>query len=241
MAVAVPLVMGGWLFAIQRSLIYFPQPCTGPAASFTLDVDGARLVVSVHRAGSEPAVLYLGGNAEDVSHSIEAIAPAFPNVALYLPHYRGYGGSSGRPSEAALFADALAVFDELHRRHAPVMLVGRSLGSGVAAYVASRRPVSCVVLVTPFESLAALRASLDPAPLVWWLLRDRFDSAGYAAAITAPTLLLAAADDDIIPPAHAEALLRAFRPGIATLHVLNGVGHNTIHLSPAYVGLLAGR
>jgi pimeloyl-ACP methyl ester carboxylesterase len=76
---------------------------------------------------------------------------------------------------------------------------------------------------------------------VRWLLRDRFDSAEYAAAITAPTLLLAAADDDIIPPAHAEALLRAFRPGIATLHVLNGVGHNTIHLSPAYVGLLAGR
>ena len=74
-----------------------------------------------------------------------------------------------------------------------------------------------------------------------WLLRDRFDSAAYAAAITAPTLLLAAADDDIIPPAHAEALLRAFRPGIATLQVLNGVGHNTIHLSPAYVRLLAGQ
>ena len=238
-AVAVPLVMGGWLFAIQRSLIYFPQPRTGPAASFTLDVDGARLVVSVHRAESERAVLYFGGNAEDVSHSIEAIAPAFPDAALYLPHYRGYGGSSGRPSEAALFADALAVFDEVHRRHAQVMLVGRSLGSGVAAYVASRRPVSRVVLVTPFESLAAVGARHYPAPLVRWLLRDRFDSAEYAAAITAPTLLLAAADDDIIPPAHAEALLRAFRPGIATLQVLNGVGHNTIHLSPAYVGLLA--
>ena len=120
-----------------------------------------------------------------------------------------------------------------------MILVGRSLGSGVAAYVASRRPVSRLVLVTPFESLAAVGARHYPALLVRWLLSDRFDSAEYAAAITAPTFLLAAADDDIIPPAHAEALLRAFRPGIATLQVLNGVGHNTIQLSPAYVGLLA--
>ena len=240
-AVAIPLAMAGWLFAIQRSLIYFPQPRTGPAASFTLDVDGARLVVSVYQAERDRAVLYFGGNAEDVSHSVEAIAPAFPDAALYLPHYRGYGGSSGRPSEAALVADALAVFDEIHPRHGPVTVVGRSLGSGVAAYVASRRSVSRVVLVTPFDSLAAVGARHYPAPLVRWLLRDRFDSAEYAPAITAPTLLLAAADDDIIPPAHAEALLRAFRPGIATLHVLKGVGHNTIDLSPQYVGLLAGR
>ena len=238
-AIAVPLAMAGWLFAIQRSLIYFPQPRTGPAASFTLDVDAAQLVISVRRAEGERAALYFGGNAEDVSHSVETIAPAFPDAALYLPHYRGYGGSSGRPSEAALFADALAVFDEVHRRHAQVTLIGRSLGSGVGAYVASRRPVSRLVLVTPFESLAAVGARHYPAPLVRWLLRDRFDSAAYAAAITAPTLLLAAADDDIIPAAHAEELLRAFRPGIATLQVLNGVGHNTIHLSPAYVELLA--
>lgn len=233
------VVVLGRFMTLERSLIYFPQPRTGPAASFTLPVDGATLVISTRAAEGDHAVLYFGGNAEDVSHTAEGLTPAFPGAALYLPHYRGYGGSSGRPSEAALFADALVVFDEVHRQHGQVTLVGRSLGSGVAAYVASRRPVSRVVLVTPFESLAAVAARHYPAPLVRWLLRDRFDSADHAAAITAPTLLLAAADDDIIPPAHAEALLRAFRPGVATLRVLNGVAHNTIQLSPEYLGLLA--
>jgi pimeloyl-ACP methyl ester carboxylesterase len=238
-AAVVLVVMFGWLVTAQRSLIYFPQPRTGPAAAVTLDVEGARLVVSVRPGDADRAVLYFGGNAEDVSHSVDSLAPAFPGAALYLPHYRGYGGSSGRPSEAALFADGLALFDDVHRRHPRVTLIGRSLGSGVAAYVASRRPVTRVVLVTPFESLAAVGARHYRILPVRLLLRDRFDSAAYAPAITAPTLLLAAADDTIIPPEHAAALLRAFPPGLATLEVLEGVDHNTIHLSPAYIGLLA--
>ena len=102
---------------------------------------------------------------------------AFPDRSLFLVNYRGYGGSSGQPSEAALFADALAIFDHVRREHSEIAVMGRSLGSGVAVLVASERPVEQLVLVTAFDSLVNVaREYLRWLP-VGRLLRDRYDSA----------------------------------------------------------------
>jgi len=60
------------------------------------------------------ALIYFGGNAEDVSLNMRSFSAGFPESAIYLLHYRGYGGSTGKPSEGALFADALTLFDEVH-------------------------------------------------------------------------------------------------------------------------------
>jgi pimeloyl-ACP methyl ester carboxylesterase len=115
-----------------------------------------------------------------------ALSVAFPDRAIYLLHYRGYGGSSGTPSEKALFADALTLFDEVRTKHSSVDVVGRSLGSGVAVYVASLRPVARLVLVTPFDSLEGLAALRFPYVPVKWLLRDKFESWRFAPQVTAP-------------------------------------------------------
>jgi uncharacterized protein len=176
-----------------------------------------------------------------VSWSAGELEAAFPDRDLYLMHYRGYGSSSGRPSEAALFADALALFDLVRATHQDVVVVGRSLGSGVAVYLASRRPVSRLVLVAPFDSVLAVAARAFWFVPMRWLLRDRFESAQYAAGVTAPTTIIAAEHDVQIPRSHTDALLRRFRPGIATLTVIAGVGHNTISSSPDYPRLLGGR
>lgn len=226
----------------QRSLIYFPQPRgNANATMMTLRVDGADLIVTTRESEGADAVVYFGGNAEDVSLSLGTLERAFPRAALYLLHYRGYGGSAGRPSQDALFADALSLFDHVRVGHENITAIGRSLGSGVAIYLASRRPVSRVVLVTPFDSLAAVAAAQFPFVPVRWLLRDPFLSEAYASAVDAPTLLLVAGQDEVIPPRHATALLRHFRPRVATMRVIDGVGHNTIDLSPDYVPLLGGR
>ena len=190
---------------------------------------------------SADAVLYFGGNAEDVSWSLEDLEAAFPDSDLYLMHYRGYGGSSGRPTEAALFADSLALFDLARTDHRNVVAVGRSLGSGVAAYLASKRPVSRLVLVTPFDSVLEVAARSFWFVPVRWLLRDKFESTAYAPAITAPTTIIVAEHDVEIPRRHTEALLRHFRPGVATMNVIAGAGHNTISSSPDYVPLLSDR
>lgn len=230
----------GLLF-LQRSLIYYP-PATAayPAPQTTLlFVPGAVLKVSERPLAGRRALIYLGGNAEDVTASLPQLAHAYPDRALYLLHYRGYAGSTGKPSEQALVADALALFDRVVRAHEDVAVVGRSLGTGVAVQLAARRPVSRMVLVTPFDSIAGLAARQFPIFPVRLLLRDRYDSADHAPRVRAPTLLVAAAEDELIPRHSAEALLARFPQGVASLRVIAGTGHNTISLNPEYIDALA--
>lgn len=226
------------LFIFQRQLLYFPQPARVAVETEWLLLADARLQLSVRPRPNAPALLYFGGNAEDVSASLAELAALFPEYALYLMHYRGFGGSSGRPSEAALHADALALFDQVQARHSQVLVLGRSLGSGVALRLASQRPVQRLLLVTPFDSIEALAVRQFPIFPVRWLLRDRFDVGVYAAQVSAPTVLIAAEHDEVIPRTSTELLWSRFAPGVARLHLIPGVGHNSIHRSPAYASAL---
>ncbi|MCG4454044.1 lysophospholipase [Pseudomonas sp. MMS21-TM103] len=227
-----------WMF--QRSLIYFPQPLaiSRPDTLLRLAVDDAEVLVSIRPHTGPKALIYFGGNAEDVSLNLPAFAQAFPEHALYLMHYRGYAGSAGSPSEEAIQRDALALFDRVHAAHPQTVVMGRSLGSAVAIRLASQRPASRLVLITPFDSLQAFAARQFPLLPIKWLLKDRFESSRYAARIRVPTLLIAAEQDEIIPLSSTEALYRHFAPGVATLEVISGQGHNSISESPAYLPLL---
>lgn len=242
MAAAIALYLAGCvgLFLVQRAFIYFPPPQAGVEApsTSTLAVPGARLLVSERPVSGDHAVLYLGGNAEDVSASLPLLAQAFPGHALYLPHYRGYAGSSGTPTETALVADALLLFDKVAAAHPEVVVIGRSLGSGVAVQVASRRRAARLVLVTPFDSVQALAAQQFPYMPVRWLLRDKYESWRYAPQVKAPTLIVAAGDDEIIPAASTHRLLQHFAPGVASMRVIAGAGHNTISGTQEYVSAL---
>jgi len=239
--VAAYLVACAALFFAQRSFIYYPprQAMLRPPATMTLEVPGATLKVSERPLPGRKALIYLGGNAEDVSASLPLLDGVFPDRALYLLHYRGYAGSSGAPSEDALVGDALLLFDRVAAAHPDITLVGRSLGTGVALQVASRRPVGKLVLVTPFNSLQELAAQQFPYFPVSWLLRDKYESWRYAPQVKAPTLLLAAQHDEIVPAASTRRLLTHFAPNLATLQMVPDAGHNTISATPAYLAALA--
>lgn len=226
------------LLVFQRALIYFPQPATLEAPRVTLEVDDAQVQVTVRPHDGPKALIYFGGNAEDVSRNLPEFSQAFPDHALYLLHYRGFGGSSGSPSEEAIARDALTLFDKVYSSHTQVAVVGRSLGSGVAVRLASQRPAARLILITPYNSLEELAVRQYPIFPVKWLLKDRFDSWKYTAHISIPTLLLAAEQDDIIPRASTEALYRHFAKGVAQLKVIPDVGHNSISASPAYLKLI---
>lgn len=230
------------LFVFQRALIYFPQPrhLGNSGTTATLQTPDASLMLTVRTADTSNALIYFGGNAEDVSFSLPDLSAAFPGHALYLLHYRGYGGSSGKPSEAALHADALALFDKVHDAHARVTVVGRSLGSSVAIRLASIRPVSRLVLVTPFNSLLELAARQFPFMPVRWLMLDKFESWRYAPVVQVPTTLVVAEHDEIIPAASSLRLLKQFPMDVARYEVIPGTGHNTISNSPAYLQALRG-
>lgn len=237
-AAVVYLGLGAWMYATQRSQIYFPVPETHrPDAQVRwIESQGERLKIwVVPRAGSR-ALVYFGGNAEDVAGNIEVFSAAFPDRSLFLVNYRGYGGSSGQASETALFADALAIFDHVRREHSDIAVMGRSLGGGVAVLVASERPVEQLVLVTAFDSLVNVARDYLRWLPVGWLLRDRYESASRAPAVSAPVLVVIAGEDEIIPRARSEALVAAFAPGQGQVVVVPGVGHNTLDESPQYLG-----
>ncbi|MBL0728727.1 alpha/beta hydrolase [Piscinibacter sp. HJYY11] len=226
------------LFFFQRSLLYFPQPAH--VATPLVPVEGRDGVVASHRAlpGAQ-AVVYFGGNGEDVTQNLAPLAQAFPQHALYLLHYRGYGRSTGKPTEADIAADALALFDQVRQQHPQVTVIGRSLGSGVATRLASQRPAARLVLITPYDSIEDIAAAQFRLFPVRWLLIDKYASWRYAPQVQAPTTVLMAEHDEVIPRSSTEQLMTRFAAGRATLHLVPGTGHNDISFAPGYDRLLA--
>ena len=224
------LGFGLYLYLAQRSFMYFPtaeraNPGAGSRVEYVQN-QGEKIKLWVVGPQSDRAVIYFGGNAEDVYANAMEFAETLPQQTVYLVNYRGYGGSSGSPTEAGLFADALSIFDALRERHTEIAVIGRSLGSGVATYLASRRDVDRLVLVTPHDSALAVAQAMYPVYPVSLLLKDRYESIAYAPDIRAPTLLLIAEHDRIIPRRHSTRLADAFATGVAEQVVVRDAGHN---------------
>jgi pimeloyl-ACP methyl ester carboxylesterase len=243
------------LYLVQDRLIFYPQPAPGsPPQALDYDISEVKVVTadglsltgwlakpSSAAAERLPLTIYFGGNAEETSH-MAASAGHFPGWSLLTVNYRGYGGNPGQPSEQALFADALAVHDFAARRPdvdpARIVAIGRSLGSGIAVYLAAKRPLAGVVLVTPYDSLRAVAQRHYPYAPVSLLLKHGFDSIERAPSIFVPTLMLAAQLDNVIPTAHARALFSKWG-GPKTWHELAGASHNDLDADPAYWNAIA--
>lgn len=229
------------LYLKQRTFQYFPTPRRlGPTElAGTFRSGDALLQLTVRPHAGPGAVVYFGGNAEDVSGSVGSLLAAFPDREIVMLHYRGYGGSAGTPTEAGIAADAAGLFDRVHALHPDVIVIGRSLGTGVAARLASTRPVAKLVLVTPYDSLLGLAQKTFPLFPVRWLLIDRYESWRYVPRITSPVLILRAERDETIPAASTEALRDRFPAGQVRYVVVPGASHNTIIDDPEYVKSLA--
>lgn len=224
----------------QRSFIYMPTPVTpAHAAAFTLEVPDATVRISSRPHDGPQALVYFGGNAEDVAYTVPELATLFPERAIYGMHYRGYSGSSGRPAEAALRSDARALFHMVHARHPDVIVVGRSLGSSLAIQLAAEEPVSRLVLITPFDSILSIAKRVAPFLPIGLLLRDPYESWRYAPRVTCPTLVIAASHDELVPLADTRRLVAAFPPDVVKLKVFDGTDHNSVSAEAEFWEALA--
>ena len=151
--------------------------------------------------------------------------------------YRGYAGSTGEPTEEGLYSDALHIYDEIKGNHDQVSVLGRSLGSAVATYLASKREVHKLVLITPFDSILSVAQSQYPIFPVSILLKDHYDSLSRVSSISSETLVIAAAEDRIIEMHHTERLVEGFSKDVL-FEIIQGVGHNNISRNPRYFGLI---
>lgn len=225
------------MFLKQRDMMYYPQFTRVDAAEtdFSIQRDGAVLRGWALNPGRSKAIVYFGGNGESIQGNREEFERWFPERSVYLVAYRGYGASDGWPDEPTLFADALAVFDRVRSEHPgqPVAVVGRSLGSGVAAYVASQRPAERLVLITPFDSLADVGQAHYPWLPVRWLARDRYDSVAHLARYAGPVLVVRAGRDEVIPSANTDRLIASL-PKAPKVVSLSEADHNNLGDFPEY-------
>ena len=233
---ALYIVMCCVLYVMQDRLLYFPTPPGHPtgATAAVVDSDGVALKVWQLHGHLRRALIYFGGNAEDVSAKISEFDAIFPDRAVYLVHYRGYGGNAGAPSEKLLIADAQAIYDAIESRHDQVAVMGRSLGSGVATALATVRPVEKVILVTPYDSIARVAADHYGWAPVLWLVKDSYDSARRMKDVHAPVLALIAAKDDVILRPRSDALITAIPASLRHVKIFPNATHNDINLQPGY-------
>jgi pimeloyl-ACP methyl ester carboxylesterase len=225
-----------YLYLFQRTFLYFPTPQVSVphAENISLKSDGETLRIW-HIGSGENAIIYFGGNAEDVSYNIPLFLNLFPHHSLYLVNYRGYGGSTGSPGEAGLYKDAVTVFDFVRTRHAKVSVIGRSLGSGVAVYLASVREIRKLVLVTPFDSIEAVARRHFPIFPTSFLLKDKFLSSTHAQRIKAQTLVIVAGRDEVIPRENSEALIAALPGPQTVVEFIPETDHDSVGMSERYL------
>lgn len=236
LAAAVYVLICALLYAAQDRLLYLPTPEVAHPGVPALRLRHAAATLKVWElhGAARPALLYFGGNAEDVGANIADFDAAFPGRAVYLVNYRGYGGSTGRPSEGALICDAEAIYDSLRAHHEPIAVIGRSLGSGVAVALAASRPVERLILVTPFDSIANVAADHFPWLPVRMLIRDRYDSLQRIGSVRSSTLVVVAEHDEVVLRARSDALIAALAPALRQTHLVPGATHNDVSAYPDY-------
>lgn len=208
------------LFVMQRSMMYVPDrtrvPVPQPAGTSIHELelktaDGERLVAwAVDPQPGKPVILYFHGNGGNFAYGrVEKFRQLTADGAgLLALSYRGYGGSTGSPTEAGLHLDADAAYEAAVARYGAMRLVGygESLGTGVMTQLAARRPLKAVVLEAPFLSTVAVARKLFGWLPVSLLMRDQFRSDLAIANINAPLLVIHGVRDEVIPHEQGKAL-----------------------------------
>jgi len=224
----------------QRAMLYLPDRervdpksvgLNGFAEELVDTPDGVRIVTwwAPPKPG-HPVMVYFHGNGGNISYR-------WPRAELFqregcgvlMVEYRGFGGSTGSPSEQALLADGRLMLDRLEERgisSTRVILFGESLGTGIAVTLAAERPVAAVILDSPFTALVDVAAAHFPWLPVRLLMWDRFDSLAKISRVHARLLIIHGEADGVVPFAMGERLFAAANEPKTFLR-LKGADHVT--------------
>lgn len=229
----------GYMATYQRSFLYKVAPAwIAPESQNIPRAEAYRLAMAdgVTLAGwrvppaREDALtyLYFHGNANGLDRRAGRFRlMTADGSGLIALSYRGYGGSGGTPSEAALHADAAAIYAELVRTVPPerIVIFGESLGTGVALGLARKVPAKAVILDSPYRSVLARGQAEYPWLPVPLLLSDTFRSDQWIGEVKAPIFIMHGTDDRTIPPEDSETLARFGKPGAVTRKLYPGQPH----------------
>jgi fermentation-respiration switch protein FrsA (DUF1100 family) len=236
------LVVAVSAYVFQRRLIYYPDPIYTTPADEDLDgveeirlatPDGETLIVwHAPAEAGRPTILYFHGNAGDLASRAPRLQRfAAGGLGVFMPAYRGYSGSTGSPTEAALVADAQLAYEHLRKSGIPagrIIVYGESLGTGVATQLAASREIGALVLDSPYTSIPDVGRWLYPFLPVETLTIDRFESKRYIGQVKAPILILHGTNDNTIPIELGRNLFQ-LAPEPKEMAELKGAGHSDIY------------
>lgn len=241
-------------FVFQSRLVYFPE--VGRAVTVTPlayglpfepheieTEDGERLHAWwVPARDARGTALILHGNAGNISHRVDYLRMFHRlGYASLVIDYRGYGQSSGSPSEMGTYRDAEAAWRWLVSRGvAPkdIVIMGESLGGAVGAWLAARVTPRALVLASSFTSVPDLGAQVYPFLPVRLLSRFSYDTLGALRRVEAPVLVAHSRDDDIVPFSHGRALFAAAREPKQFLEMRGGHNDGFLFTREAWVAEL---
>lgn len=243
---AIYLIGGVVLYFLQKKLIFHPEPL---AADYTFKYDlpfeemrirlneKATLSAVLFKADAPKGmVIYFHGNARNISkyagkakHFIEH------GYSVLMMDYPGYGKSTGPLTEAAIYANALEMYKVARKFFPPdsILLYGRSLGTGVAAQLATVRDCKRLVLEAPYYSLTDLVMRMAPIYPYGYMLEYKFPTDEYLPKVTAPIVIIHGTDDHTIPLASGKKLEGFLKPGDKFIPI-PGADHNNLDNYPAY-------
>lgn len=219
--------MALYLYVFQARYVYFPELPSRRVDATPADIgltfeavmlgtpDGETLAGwYIPAPAARGTLLYLHGNGGNIGHRLDPIE-VFHRLGLnvFIIDYRGYGASSGKPSEEGTYQDALAAWNYLIRqkRLLPERLVlfGESLGGSIAARLAARHTPAGLVIYASFTSVPELAQALYPIFPAFWLVRYRYDTRMALNHVNCPVMIMHSREDEIIPFSHGQALLGA--------------------------------
>lgn len=236
------------LYLLQERLLFFPQslrqtPTGSGVQPASLERNGATLRGWIVNSGSEgPLLIYFSGNAEEVSELVGLFGKL--DAVTVLMNYRGYGESGGKPTVVDLIDDAAAVVAGMRERFGddrPIVLFGRSLGSGIATLATRSGGVDGIILMSPYRSIAHIARRRYPFVPVGWLLRRNIDAVAAFDALPGRVLVLYARRDRVVPTRESLAFIEALpvRPQVVEFVGPHNIDLETPELWRAIVDFVA--
>ncbi|MEM7318010.1 MAG: alpha/beta fold hydrolase [Pseudomonadota bacterium] len=230
------------MYVFQRQLQYFPSHNTPDPSSLGLSGvtvenlvtrDGETLVMwHAPAPEGQPTLLFFHGNGGEIADRADRLrAYTDAGFGVAFLSWRGYGGSTGAPGETGLLTDAHTAYDWLIARNTPpekIVVVGESLGTGVAVRIAAERDIGALILGAPYSAAVDIAARRYPWVPVRLLMKDQFRSIDHIAAVTAPTLILHGTEDRVVPFASGQRLYEA-TTAPTIFATLEGQGHEALY------------
>lgn len=188
----------------------------------------------LNQINSSGTIIYFGGNAEEVSWILDR-RTEFEGWNILTFSYRGYGLSEGTPTEKNLKKDSLLIFDYLSElnKNEEIIVKGRSIGTGIATYLAKEKNISGLILISPFDNLKSIVKETIPIPKITKLIKYDFNLINDSKDVNIPLLAIIADEDNVIPN-HLSMKFYDSWEGKKEIKVIEGFGHNDMQFDAEY-------